>query len=91
MKLKNLIKIIDKAYPDGMVGQAFGKDGTEITSPGDTLAEFIAREVTETFDPEAKTTDQLAEALRVMNSAHREVGEVVDALEQALKIASPPC
>jgi len=95
MKLSTIINIADKAYPDGLVGQAF-KKGTALSKRhgssaidylsgvpgvGDGLAEFIARELRDTYDPKAPSLEQLEEAARVMHNARRELVDVAEALE----------
>ena len=95
MKLEKIIAIADAAYPDGLVGQAF-KKGTALSKRhgssaidylsgvpgvGDGLAEFIAHELAETFDPKASSLEQLEEAACVMHNARRELVDVAEALE----------
>jgi hypothetical protein len=75
MTLEELIKVADGAYPDGLVARAH--KGEDV---GDTLATFIARELSDTYGPSASDEEQLAEAARVMGNAHREIGEVLEAL-----------
>jgi len=80
MKLDKIIDIADKVYPDGMVGLYFQEEKDH----GDTLAQFIAIELKETYDKNAKTEDQLTEAVRVMDTAIRELTSVRDALDDRL-------
>ena len=54
----------------------------------DTLAEFIVREIKDTYDPEATDAAQLREAERAMDTARRQLldvtcafGDKADALE----------
>lgn len=72
MKLEKIIAIVDNAYPDGMIQQAFDAFNRYQELPGedrvgDGLAEFIVRELADTYDPKAPKKDQLAEAVRVMS------------------------
>jgi hypothetical protein len=76
MKLGSLIKIADTAYPDGMVLQAHQAKGKKV---GDGLAEFIANELAETFEPGAKGMAQIDEAIRVMTNARDQVNLVLNA------------
>ena len=80
MTMGKLIKIVDKVYPDGLVGLYY-KHPTE--DHGDLLAKFIARELSETYDPRASELDQLVEANRVMNRAAMELDAVCAALDAA--------
>jgi hypothetical protein len=80
VKLKELIAIVDDAYPDGLVGQWFDEpEGHH----GDTLAKVIAIELKETFEPKATSGEQIAEAIRVMSVAWRKLDYVIEALEKA--------
>lgn len=77
MKIGAIIKIVDEAYPDGLVGQYHAKPTRE---HGDGLARFIAIELKETFDAKATDLEQLTEAYNKMKSAYDELGAVVSAL-----------
>lgn len=78
MKLSEIIAIADAAYPDGLVQAYFDEpDGQH----GDTLAEFIVRELGDAYDADASSQEQLAEAVRVMQRAMDELEAVVAALE----------
>ena len=80
MTMEELIKSADDAYDDGLVQQYFeDPDGNH----GDTLAEFIVRELEDTFDPDLPTEKQIAEAIRLMTSAIRQLQDVVSAFEEA--------
>ena len=48
---------------------------------GDTLALFVCREIAETYDPDASSTEQLTEAVRVMRRASDELARLAAALE----------
>ena len=78
MELKELIDIASVRYPDDLIAECY----TDPDGPhGDTLAEFIVSELTDTFDPELSRTEQLREAWRVMRNAQRELETLADALE----------
>jgi hypothetical protein len=77
MKLEQLIKIVDTAYPDGLVQQYYKDiDGKH----GDGLAKFIVIELMETFDTKARTIDQLQKAEEVMRTATGELNCVTSAI-----------
>jgi len=95
MKLSDLMKIADDAYPDNLVAQwhCLATTGKVLgpglcDPPGDTLASFIEVELRETFDETATDAEQLGEAVRVMETAQRELGVVVTALKWGGKV---PC
>jgi hypothetical protein len=49
---------------------------------GDGLARFVVVEIAETFDPDASESEQSTEAIRVMESAKRQIEGVIYALER---------
>mgnify|MGYP001472156210 CR=1 FL=1 len=51
---------------------------------GDTLAEFIVREIADTFDATAATSEQIKTALDAMKWAAVELGSVISELERQL-------
>jgi hypothetical protein len=81
MRLATLIGIASDSYPDGLVLDAHERG----EAAGDTLALFIAREIAETFEAEAKTTEQLERAIGVMEKAHDEIGAVLSGLRRRLE------
>ena len=56
---------------------------------GDTLAEFIVREIADTFDPNVSTEMQLDEALSAMRWACTELEAVIRGLEEHRHAHSP--
>ncbi|MDO8472627.1 MAG: hypothetical protein Q7T05_02290 [Dehalococcoidia bacterium] len=81
MKLKQLLDIANKGYPDGFLEGFYDeegkfKDGVE----GDGLAKFVVCEIGETFDPKATNLAQLAEAERVIRQARIDLFGVENAL-----------
>ena len=52
LSLFELLKIANEAYEDGYLAEYFDPDtGASRAGSGDTLAEFIVREIRDTFDP----------------------------------------
>lgn len=80
MSLDEIIAIADDHYPDGLVGRHH--EGEKVY---DTLAEFIAVELKDTYDPDASSEAQLREALRAMETARDELEEVVTGFRRSLK------
>ena len=71
-----LIKTASAGYPDGLVLQAYKtKDRV-----GDGLAEFIARELSETYAEYLNTTEQLKNALYTLDRASMELSAVICAI-----------
>jgi len=81
--LERIIEAANKGYGDDLILQAHQMGPEE--KVGDTLAEFIAIELEETFDEECSPQEQVAEALRVMKVARDELESVVDELEKLAK------
>jgi len=77
MTYDELIRVASAAYPENLIQryQAGEEDA------GDTLAEFIGLELEGTFDEEASSEVQLAEAIRVLEVASRDLRKVIGALE----------
>ena len=51
---------------------------------GDTLAQFIAQEIADTYDGDASDEDQIAEAVRVMQRAADDLVKVAQAIRDML-------
>ncbi len=84
MTLNEIITRAASVYPDCWVLQywdmdkqcaVFNRDG------GDALAQFVAWEIYETFDPEVGDDEQLDMAIRKMREAANDLRAVVTALE----------
>ena len=83
MTLNQLVCRAASVYPDTYVLHYWSLDEEkprENPEGGDTLAEFIARELYESFDPEAGDDEQLATAVKVMQSAADDLQAVAHAL-----------
>ena len=69
MTLNQLVCRAASAYPDAFVMEywdALKEVPMKNPDGGDTLAEFVALELYESFDPEAGDDEQLATAVKVM-------------------------
>ena len=86
MTLNELLEIIHRAYPDELTRECWNEARQRACGgAGDTLAEFIVREIADSFD--AKSTDraQVADALLAMHRAQGELAAVAKALERRLE------
>lgn len=82
MKFEELIAKINDSYPDDRIAlYAEDRDGAH----GDTFARAIVIELEETFDPDASDEDQWRTALDAIDTAYREIGEVVERLHALWK------
>ena len=80
MTKKQIIAIADKAHGDGLVGYAH-EQGVQC---GDSLAEFIAIELSETYEPRKPAVRQLEHAYNKMYCARRELEAVERAFRDAI-------
>ncbi len=88
MTLNEIITRAASVYPDCWVLQYWNlKKQCAVNNRfgGDTLAQFIAHEINDTFDPDAGDEDQLETAIRKIQEAANDLQAVVTALE-SLKI-----
>jgi len=83
MKLNDIMEVVDKAYPDGFTQNYWDASAKrpDPTGSGDTLAEFVVREIYETYDKRATSKQQLEEAARVMRRAEETLALVAEVLE----------
>ncbi|MCX7008347.1 MAG: hypothetical protein NTY53_14050 [Kiritimatiellaeota bacterium] len=88
MKLTELIHNAAAAYPDAqLLAYWDGQRAVHNPAGGDTLAEFIVKELCDTFDADATEAEQRAEATRVLRRAVSELQSVIAAL---LPVAASP-
>lgn len=83
MTLNQLISRAASVYPEAYVLEYWDSENEEPKENpvgGDTLAQFIAQELSETFDPDAEEAAQIDEAVRVMQSAADDLAEVARSL-----------
>ncbi len=90
MKLNAIMDIIHSAYPEATTRNYWDPvQRRPAPGIGDTLAEFIVKEVADTYDPQASHRAQLTEAVRVLERARHDLGGVVTALQQARNRPQP--
>ena len=83
MKLNELLEIVHRAYPDEHTRRCWDAKKRKVrTGAGDTLAEFIVREIADTFGIDTPEEDQLDAALSAMRRACTELTGVIEALEE---------
>ncbi len=81
LSLVELLHLANESYPDGFLAEYFDPDsGEPRPGSGDTLAQFIVVELSETFDPNTSRSAQLEEARRVLNRAADELQAVIETL-----------
>lgn len=82
MELRELIQIASRGYdPDGLV--LMYHDSPEDSHWGDSLAEFVAIELRETFGVNESDQEQLDVGIGVMESAVSQLQGAVDELSKA--------
>jgi hypothetical protein len=92
MTLVRLLELANRGYPDRDLGRYFRADGSERAPEHswDTLAQFIVRELRDTYDPDASELKQLAEAVRVLERAKRDLDGVIAVLTCAISPGRAP-
>jgi len=86
LSLAALLDLANSHYPDGWLAEYFDPaTGERKAGSGDTLAQFIVIEISETFVSGARASEQLDEARRVLFRAIDDLHRVIqgfDAYEQ---------
>ncbi|HNT26437.1 MAG TPA: hypothetical protein PKM21_18870 [Anaerolineales bacterium] len=77
--LERIIRSANAGYGDDLVLQSHQRPNQKV---GDTLAEFIAIELKETFDSQCSPKEQVSDAIRAMIVARDELESVVEELEK---------
>ena len=84
MKLNELLAVVHSSYPEEHTRQCWDAKKQKVrTGTGDSLAEFVVREIADTFDADAPEENQLDAALSAMRWACTELTAVIEALETA--------
>ena len=82
MQLNALMERVHAAYPDEFTREYWDPAAQRVCAgSGDTLAEFIVKELADTYDQAGTDKDQLDEAVRVLQRAVAELESVIQALE----------
>jgi hypothetical protein len=82
LSLVELLNLANEAYDDGHLAEYFDPDtGTSRAGSGDILAEFIVREIRDTFDPNSPRSAQLEEARRVLMNVIDDLESVIERLQ----------
>ncbi len=80
-----LISRAASVYPDAYVLSYWDSEKQEPKANpagGDTLAQFVAQELSDTFDPEADETEQIAAAVKAMRDAADDLLAVAFSIER---------
>lgn len=81
MTLLELLNLANEYYDDGNLSLYYDKEtGAPVAGTGDTLAEFIVKELRDTYDADADDAAQVAEARRSLTSAAEQLHAIVDSL-----------
>ena len=83
MTLNQLVCRAASVYPDAYVLEYWDAEKQEPRknpSGGDTLAQFIAIELADTYDADASDNEQIATAVRAMQTAADDLAAVAQAL-----------
>ena len=84
LTLPDLLNAANKHYKDGYISEYFDATagGASVGGSGDTLAEFIVREIAETFDIESSRSIQVRSAIRALECAKDDLQSVIDGLQE---------
>jgi hypothetical protein len=88
MTLNQLICSAASVYPEAFVLEYWSmaeSEPQENRMGGDTLAEFIAREIYDTYDVNASDAEQIVSAVKAMQAAANDLQKVADALSNLAK------
>ena len=88
MTLNQLICSAASVYPDAFILEYWDKESSEPQENrmgGDTLAQFIAQEIYDTYDVNASDAEQVASAVKAMQTAADDLQRVADALSNLAK------
>ena len=86
MTLNELLEIVHLAYPDELTRECWNPETQRACGgAGDTLAEFIVREIADGFDAKATDRAQIADALLAMHRAQGELAALAKALDRRLE------
>jgi len=88
MTLNQLICSAASVYPESFVLEywdAKSSEPRENRLGGDTLAQFIAQEIHDTYDVNASDAEQIASAVKAMHTAADDLQKVADALSNLTK------
>lgn len=83
MTLNQLVCSAASVYPDAFVLEYWSMERSEPRENregGDTLAQFIAHEIHDTYDADASDAEQIAMAVKAMQTAANDLQRVADAL-----------
>jgi hypothetical protein len=83
MKLVELLNAANRGFPDGFLTEYYDiKTGKLKDGSGDTLAQFLVRELAETFDERESSDFQINTAIGIIDCAMRDLELVAAALEE---------
>lgn len=83
LTLSELLNGANKRYDENYLSEYFDAATDEAkTGSGDSLAEFIVRELRETFDENSTRAQQLASAIRALEQANRDIQNAINGLRE---------
>lgn len=83
LSVSELLNAANKHYDERYLAEYFEQaTGAAKAGAGDGLAEFIVRELRETFDEHSTRQAQVASAIRVLQNANKDIQNVIDGLRE---------
>jgi ATP-dependent helicase YprA (DUF1998 family) len=91
LTLFEILNIASSGYPDDFLKDYYDQETGKINEQGsgDTLAEFIVREIADTYDPDADKEAQVAEVSRVLRNGIGNLEKVIAAIESESYVEIP--
>jgi hypothetical protein len=81
--IADILNAANKYYAERYLSTFFnGVTGALKFGDGDTLAQFIVHEISETYDQESSRGEQVAEALKVLERARRDIRKAIKGLRE---------
>ena len=92
LTLIDLLSAAGKHYNDNYLAEYFDQanGGPRHNGSGDTLAEFIVREISDTFDAHSSRIDQVAAAVRSLEQAKEDIQNAIEGLKELRDFTSTP-
>ena len=92
MRLPQLVEAAGRFYPEDFVTRHFDpvRERVRRLRAGDTLAELIVAELVETYEPASTDEAQVAEAIRVLEQAKRDLESSLRGLRELGSLVSLP-
>lgn len=91
LTLVELLNAANRRYDDSYLSEYFDRiTGKPKAGSGDGLAEFIVRELRETFDEDSSRTNQIASAVATLQRAGNDIQNAINGLREIKNVRPYP-